>query len=354
MTKYNVLLSKTHSLAASLGAPPTRKGQTSFRQIVPHPFAVDGAPSGGAPAPGVPGAGQPVAAPSPAPNQPLAAAAGQPGAPVVPPTSTGLDPQLDAMLDALLDGRRAPTVLKNDITNVGRLRLPGGEAGVGINLEELRAMEARLEEVRRAHDARCARGVEAVRQLKDKVCFIPFVLVYLVLTEGSQYDWKSRLLFDDSDTSPSGTVAGSDAESTHADEEAAGQEDEDMVEVAPEHEQEEVPMDPGMDTEEGTPTHVFVPAVEDSDSSGDEAEEVQPLQNRGLTVDTGNMGLVNGELGDGDGSDSDGMEDVAVAPSFMPSMYQNVNGGAQAQQVQQPVAEQSPVSALENLFSIDP
>jgi hypothetical protein len=155
-------------------------------------------------------------------------------------------------------------------------------------------------------------------------------------------------LFDDSDTSPSGTVAGSDADSTHADEEAAGQEDEDMVEVAPEHEQEEVGLDAELDTE-GTPTHtVFVPAAEDSDSSsGDEAEE-QALQARGPAVDTGGMGM-NGDMGgDGDGSDSDGMEDVSVPPPFAPPLYQNGDSGAQ------PQAPQQSISTLENLWVIDP
>lgn len=148
MTKYNVLLSKTHSLAASLAAPPTRKGQTTLRQIAPHPFSVDG-------------------------SQAQAQGAAPP---------TGLDPQLDAILDALLDGRRAPSVLKNDVTNVGRLRVSNVDTSNGVNVEELRALEARLDEIRRAHDARCARGVEAVRQLKDKVCCVErLVCSYVVV-----------------------------------------------------------------------------------------------------------------------------------------------------------------------------
>ena len=189
MTKYNVLLSKTHSLAASLGAAPTRKGQTSLKAIAPHPYVIDGPkpPAAVAGTPGVPGQ---AAAPAGGPGQP------QPAPATPAPT---LDPHLDVMLDVLLDGRRAPAVLRADIANSARLRLPhehGGMPGFGLGqsgmigggsstglaggifggiregvmtAEELRAEEARLDEVRRAHDARCARGVEAVRQLKDKV-----------------------------------------------------------------------------------------------------------------------------------------------------------------------------------------
>lgn len=191
MTKYNVLLSKTHSLAASLGAAPTRKGQTSLKAIAPHPYATDGLkpPATTAATPTVPGQIAPV---------PPAVGPGQPQPAPAAPAST-LDPHLDVMLEVLLDGRRAPSVLRADIANSARLRLPhenGGIAGFGLGqsgmvgggsstglmggifggiregtmtAEELRAEEARLEEVKRAHDARCARGVEAIRQLKDKV-----------------------------------------------------------------------------------------------------------------------------------------------------------------------------------------
>ncbi|KAG8735846.1 hypothetical protein FRC11_002978, partial [Ceratobasidium sp. 423] len=204
MNKYNVLLSKTHTLAASLSTPPTRKGMIGFRQIVPTPFAVNGPPNPNAPA------GQPnPAVPTPAVPGAMANPA-VPGAPNPADAPTGLDPQLDAMLEALLDGRRSISVTKTDVGNVARLHLPGSSAGAGIGGVGIGGagagpgvggaglggetvppdvMLARLEEVRKAHDARCARGVEAVRQLKDK------------------YDWKSRLLFDDSDSESSIAVA---------------------------------------------------------------------------------------------------------------------------------------------------
>ncbi|KAH7338400.1 hypothetical protein B0J17DRAFT_422413 [Rhizoctonia solani] len=266
MTKYNVLLSKTHTLASSLSTPPTRKGMIGFRQIVPTPFAVNGPPDPNAST----GQTNPTTstAPNPAtvPNPSATANPTAPGAPN-PEGPTGLDPQLDAMLEALLDGRRSLSVTKTDVANVARLHLPGGNAGgvggaglgiggagagvgVGLGGETVPpdVMLARLEEVRDAHDARCARGVEAVRQLKDK------------------YDWKSRLLFDDSESESSISVA-----SHHSSEERNSVvDDEEMVEVAPPDE-EIVPIE-----EEGeTPTQPreFVPVTDDSDS--DDEEEVQ-------------------------------------------------------------------------------
>ncbi|CAE7182267.1 unnamed protein product [Rhizoctonia solani] len=257
MTKYNVLLSKTHTLAASLSTPPTRKGTIGFRQIVPTPFAVN-----------------PDATPEP----------------------TGLDPQLDAMLEALLDGRRSISVTKTDVSNVARLHLPGtGESALDVTL-------SRLEQVQKAHDARCARGVEAVRQLKDK------------------YDWKSRLLFDDSESESSVAVA-----SHHSSEEMGSVVgDEEMVEVAPPPDEEIVQLEEG-DTPQ---TRVFLPVAEDSDS--DSEEEVQVAINVGENLAPG---------GD-EGSESDGMEDVSV--------YQN--GPPQPAQPQQ---VHTPVSLLDNLFVID-
>lgn len=205
MTKYNVLLSKTHSLAASLGAAPTRKGQTSLKAIAPHPYVIDGpkAAASTTTAPAAPGQAAP--APTAGPGQP---------APAPPPAAPALDPHLDVMLEVLLDGRRAPSVLRADIANSARLRLPHENGGIGfgglglgqsgmigggsstgltggmfggiregvMTAEELRAEEARLDEVRRAHDARCARGVEAVRQLKDKVCWCndPYLAPYTI------------------------------------------------------------------------------------------------------------------------------------------------------------------------------
>ncbi|CAE6463108.1 unnamed protein product, partial [Rhizoctonia solani] len=257
MTKYNVLLSKTHTLAASLSTPPTRKGAIGFRQIVPTPFAVNGPPDGQSKS-GITTATTTAAANSTNPsgsNVPNTtgsnvatsnSTATGPNATTTAtatgtdtPGPTGLDPQLDAMLEALLDGRRSISVAKSDVANVARLHLPGGSTGLGVgalgglggavgggvggagggigmgggtDTVPPDVMLARLEEVRKAHDARCARGVEAVRQLKDK------------------YDWKSRLLFDDSDSESSIAVA-----SHHSSEElgSVGGEDEDMVEVAP-------------------------------------------------------------------------------------------------------------------------
>ncbi|EUC57288.1 hypothetical protein RSOL_217060 [Rhizoctonia solani AG-3 Rhs1AP] len=243
ITKYNVLLSKTHTLATSLSTLPTRKGSIGFKHIVPTPFAVGS---------------------DPAPN----------------PTDT-----LDAMLEALLDGRRSM----------------GGEPVLPD------VMLARLDEVQKAHDARCARGVEAVRQLKDK------------------YDWKSRLLFDDSESESSVAVA-----SHHSSEEVNSVvEDEEMVEVAPPPDE-----DSGLIEEEGdTPsqTRVFVPAAEDSDS--DSEEEVVP----------GSANVhVNVPGGGEEGSESDGMEDVSVQPAYQ-------NGPQQQQQSQ----ADPPVSLLDNLFVID-
>ncbi|QRV93071.1 hypothetical protein RhiJN_21089 [Ceratobasidium sp. AG-Ba] len=341
MTKYSVLLSKTHSLAASLSAPPTRKGQASLKAIAPAPFATD------LPLPLAPGV---VLPPGTAP-------------PVMDPQ------QLEAMFDALLDGRRSQSVLKTDINNVARLRLPkdsagpmpfggggisigavgtttgtrgvGGVAGVRegpMTAEELRAEQARLDEVIRAHDARCARGVEAVRQLKDK------------------YDWKSRLLFDDSDTEvgPLESEAG-----THPDEDGEDEEkvDEDMVEVAPDQEEEQAQVEEAVEMEDETP--VFIPAIASSDS---ESEEEQPLAVNvgGGAGGIGGVGMsgmgVNGEVDDG--SDSDGMEDISVAQPFAPPQppYQQppqmqYNGGIGANGGTQ--AEPSPVSALDNLFTID-
>ncbi|KAL5634170.1 hypothetical protein ACGC1H_006114 [Rhizoctonia solani] len=149
ITKYNVLLSKTHTLATHLSTPPTRKGTIGFRQIVPMPFAVH-------------------------PSDPSALATGANPGPA--DALGGLDPQLDAMLEALLDGRRSMSVMKTDVGNVARLRLSGnvgGGVGIGMGTSGETVppdvMLARLDEVQKAHDARCARGVEAVRQLKDKV-----------------------------------------------------------------------------------------------------------------------------------------------------------------------------------------
>ncbi|CAE6443682.1 unnamed protein product [Rhizoctonia solani] len=260
ITKYNVLLSKTHTLATSLSTLPTRKGSIGFKHIVPTPFAVGS---------------------DPAPN----------------PTDT-----LDAMLEALLDGRRSMSVTKTDVGNVARLRLSstGGEPVLPD------VMLARLDEVQKAHDARCARGVEAVRQLKDK------------------YDWKSRLLFDDSESESSVAVA-----SHHSSEEVNSVvEDEEMVEVAPPPDE-----DSGLIEEEGdTPsqTRVFVPAAEDSDS--DSEEEVVP----------GSVNVNVAEGGGEEGSESDGMEDVSVQPAYQ-------NGPQQQQQSQ----ADPPVSLLDNLFVID-
>ncbi|KAG9094016.1 hypothetical protein FS749_013302 [Ceratobasidium sp. UAMH 11750] len=276
------------------------------------------------------------------------------------------------MLDVLLDGRRSQSVLRADIANVARLRLPkdnpgpvlgfggggirvggaGASTGVGsvgrvggvlgvregpMTVEELRAEEARLDEVRRAHDARCARGVEAVRQLKDK------------------YDWKSRLLFDDSDTdvgpldSETGTQHDGEDESGV---QAGEEDDEDMVEVgvAPDV-NESLGVGIGvdiMDTEDGTPTHtVFVPAVADSDSESEDERPLGQVIARGEPTDVG-IGVGNGDVGvEGDGSDSDGMEDVAPqCPPVQPQYHGGLNGTV-------PV-EPSPVDALENLWVIDP
>ncbi|CAE6430166.1 unnamed protein product [Rhizoctonia solani] len=264
ITKYNVLLSKTHTLATSLSTLPTRKGSIGFKHIVPTPFAVGSDPT---------------------PN-PVDA--------------------LDAMLEALLDGRRSMSVTKTDVGNVARLRLSSTGGGEPVLPD---VMLARLDEVQKAHDARCARGVEAVRQLKDK------------------YDWKSRLLFDDSESESSVAVA-----SHHSSEEVNSVvEDEEMVEVAPPPDE-----DSGLIEEEGdTPsqTRVFVPAAEDSDS--DSEEEVVP----------GSANVhVNVPEGGEEGSESDGMEDVSVQPA-----YQN---GPQQQQQQQSQAD-PPVSLLDNLFVID-
>jgi hypothetical protein len=176
MTKYNVLLSKTHTLAASLSTPPTRKGAIGFKQIVPTPFAVNGPPDA---------TSQSTSTTAPNPINPASN-------PADGPAPTGLDPQLDAMLEALLDGRRSMSVTKADVTNVARLHLPG-EMGIGIGGPATGVavggpetvppdvMLARLEEVRKAHDARCARGVEAVRQLKDKVGPVILMLIFLTL-----------------------------------------------------------------------------------------------------------------------------------------------------------------------------
>ncbi|CAE6481692.1 unnamed protein product, partial [Rhizoctonia solani] len=317
MTKYSLLLSKTHTLASSLSTPPTRKGMIGFRQIVPTPFAVNGPPDTTA------STGQT----NPAPN---------PGVPSSSDGPTGLDPQLDAMLEALLDGRRSISVTKTDVGNVARLHLPGGNAGgvglgLGLGIGGMGAgaglvgetvppdvMLARLEEVRSAHDARCARGVEAVRQLKDK------------------YDWKSRLLFDDSESESSIAVA-----SHHSSEERNSvMDDEEMVEVAPPDE--EIVQ---IEEEGDTPTQPreFVPVSDDSDS--DDEEEVQV----GLNVGEGAGPGGGGE----DGSDSDGMEDVSIQPPPNP-MYQNGPQQQQQQQQQQPPQQaQSPVTLLDNLFVID-
>ncbi|KAG8762417.1 hypothetical protein FRC12_009045 [Ceratobasidium sp. 428] len=358
MTKYNVLLSKTHSLAASLGAPPTRKGQTSLKAIAPHPYATNIQP----------------------PPAPAAAAPGTTQQPAPPP----MDPQqIEAMLDALLDGRRSQSVLRADIANVARLRLPkdstgpsaigfggggirvgqagastglGGGVGMGggmmgvregpMSAEELRAEEARLDEVRRAHDARCARGVEAVRQLKDK------------------YDWKSRLLFDDSDTdvgpldSETGTQHEGDEEPgvQPGEEEEDDYEDMDEIGVAPNPDPSPQLGIGGVDIEieDDTPTHtVFVPAEPDSDS---ESEDERPLNQpqmaigRGEPTDGGGVGVIGGVGGDEDGSDSDGLEDVAP-PFHPPTIQPQYNGGGANGNVQ---TEASPVSALENLWVIDP
>ncbi|CAE6455503.1 unnamed protein product [Rhizoctonia solani] len=323
MTKYNVLLSKTHTLAASLSTPPTRKGAIGFKQIVPTPFAVNGPPDA---------TSQSTSTTAPNPINPASN-------PADAPAPTGLDPQLDAMLEALLDGRRSMSVTKADVTNVARLHLPGemsigigGPAtGVAVGGPETvppDVMLARLEEVRKAHDARCARGVEAVRQLKDK------------------YDWKSRLLFDDSDSESSISVA-----SHHSSEGpgSVGGEDEDMVEVAPPPDSDPVVIE---DEQGDTPSHtrVFVPAAEDSDSDSDEDESPA-------------MNTVEGVIGVGgdDGSDSDGMEDVSVGiQNLAGSANQNGPPPPQQQQQQPPQqqAQQAPesLSALDNLglWSIEP
>ncbi|KAG8741961.1 Bud site selection protein, Revert to axial protein 1 [Ceratobasidium sp. 414] len=340
MTKYNVLLSMTHSLTTSLNAPPTRKGQTLLKAIAPHPYATNQPPL-----------------PTPGTTQPPAPA---------------LDPQqIETMLDVLLDGRRSQSVLRADIANVARLRLPkdstgpalgfggggirvggagastglwsvgrvGGVLGVHegpMTAEELRAEEARLDEVKRAHDARCARGVEAVRQLKDK------------------YDWKSRLLFDDSDTDvgPLDSETGTQHDGEDEPGAQAGEEDdEDMVEVGVAPDSNESPgvgTGADMDTEDGTPTHtVFVPAVADSDSESEDERPLGQVMARGEPTDAG-IGVgagVNGDAGvEGDGSDSDGMEDIA--PQFPPPIQPQYNGANGTVPV-----EPSPVDALEN-FSI--
>ncbi|CAE6339604.1 unnamed protein product [Rhizoctonia solani] len=312
VNKYNVLLSKTHTLAASLSTPPTRKGAIGFRQIVPTPFAVSGPPDA---------APTTVSNPVNPTSNPTDASA---------PVPTGLDPQLDAMLEALLDGRRSMSVTKTDVANVARLHLPetglgvGGPVGGVVGGSETvppDVMLTRLEEIRKAHDARCARGVEAVRQLKDK------------------YDWKSRLLFDDSDSESSIAVA-----SHHSSEGpgSVGGEDEDMVEVAPPPDSDPVVVE---DEQADTPTQtrVFVPAAEDSDSDSDEGESPA-------------MNVVEGVIGVGgeDGSDSDGMEDVSIG-------VQNLAGsgsqdGPQQQQQQQVQQAPTPVSALalDDLWSIEP
>ncbi|KAF8603593.1 hypothetical protein BDV93DRAFT_556290 [Ceratobasidium sp. AG-I] len=366
MTKYNVLLSKTHSLAASLGAAPTRKGQTSLKAIAPHPYVTDGPKPPVAPtaAPAVPG--QAAATPVGGPGQP------QPAPATAVPT---LDPHLDVMLEVLLDGRRAPAVLRADIANSARLRLPqenGGMPGFGLGqggmigggsstglaggifggiregvmtAEELRAEEARLDEVRRAHDARCARGVEAVRQLKDK------------------YDWKSRLLFDDSDSEVDGALDSGSETPHEGDQDNNGrtieEEDEDMVEVgvAAEEESPGIGIGGDIDTEEGTPMHtMFVPAAADSDSSSEDETPLNQPQARGAPisgVDTGVSMDINGDGMDaGDGSDSDGMEDIA--PTFPPPIQPQYTNGAPNGSSQNQPQEQSPVSALENLWVIDP
>ncbi|CAE6449249.1 unnamed protein product [Rhizoctonia solani] len=323
MNKYNVLLSKTHTLAASLSTPPTRKGMIGFRQIVPTPFAVNGPSDSNAPNTNSnPNSGGTTNPAAPATTNPVVPGAmANPAAPGAPnPETSGLDPQLDAMLEALLDGRRSMSVTKTDVANVARLHLPGSSvgAGLGIGMGGTGAvgetvppdvMLARLEGVRKAHDARCARGVEAVRQLKDK------------------YDWKSRLLFDDSDSESSIAVA-----SHHSSEGpgSVGGEDEDMVEVAPPPDEDLVQIEEEGDTP--TQTRVFVPVAEDSDSDSD--EEVQVNVNVGEGV------------GGEEGSDSDGMEDVSVPP---PSMYQN---GPQQQQQQPPPQPQAQVSALDNLDNL--
>ncbi|KAG8712457.1 Bud site selection protein, Revert to axial protein 1, partial [Ceratobasidium sp. 395] len=350
MTKYNVLLSKTHSLAASLSGPPTRKGQTSLKAIAPHPYATSQPPP--APPPAAPGTTQ------------------QPAAPPMDPQ------QIEAMLDALLDGRRSQSVLRADIANVARLRLPkdstgpnaigfggggirvgqagastglGGAGGLGggmigvregpMSAEELRAEEARLDEVRRAHDARCARGVEAVRQLKDK------------------YDWKSRLLFDDSDTDvgPLDSETGTQHEGDEEPGAPAGEEDLDDGEwdeigVAPNPDPSpQLGMGVDIEIEDGTPTHtVFVPAEPDSDS---ESEDERPLNQPQMAIGRGDptdgVGIVEGVGGDEDGSDSDGLEDVAP-PFHPPTIQPQYNGGGGVNGNVQ--AEASPVSALENLW----
>ncbi|KAL5634169.1 hypothetical protein ACGC1H_006114 [Rhizoctonia solani] len=296
ITKYNVLLSKTHTLATHLSTPPTRKGTIGFRQIVPMPFAVH-------------------------PSDPSALATGANPGPA--DALGGLDPQLDAMLEALLDGRRSMSVMKTDVGNVARLRLSGnvgGGVGIGMGTSGETVppdvMLARLDEVQKAHDARCARGVEAVRQLKDK------------------YDWKSRLLFDDSDSESSVAVA-----SHHSSEEVNSVvEDEEMDEVAPPPDEDSVQLE----EEGGTPAHtrVFVPAAEDSDS--DSEEEVVPVN--------ANVGV--GVVGGDEGSESDGMEDVSVQPDSRLA-YGTQQQQQQPQQPQQPQQAETPVSLLDNLFVID-
>lgn len=137
------------------------------------------------------------------------------------------------------------------------------------------------------------------------------------------------------------------------------EEDEDMVEVGVLTEDGPPGAETrGDDTEEGTPTHtVFVPAAADSDSSSEDENPLSQPQARGMPIggmDTGVGMGINGDLGMdvGDGSDSDGMEDIA--PPFPPPIQPQYTNGAANGNSQNQAPEPSPVSALENLWVIDP
>jgi hypothetical protein len=105
-----------------------------------------------------------------------------------------------------------------------------------------------------------------------------------------------------------------------------------------------------MDTEDGTPTHTFIPAVADSDSDSEDERRGEPVDaGAGAGIGIGNMAASNGDMGiDVDGSDSDGMEDIA--PPFVPPIQTQYNGGTNGSAP----AEPAPPSALENLWVIDP